>query len=346
MIPYIVFFLIIFILLCYIKNEKVNIATIIFLTAIICFSGLRYGIGQDYGLYNRIFIKTNILSRSFFRTGIGYYYMSRFFLLVSKNYNLFIFIISFITNVCIYYFCKKMSSKISVSLFSYIFLGYYVAGFNTFRYFLSVAFFLLSYVYLDSNKYFRFVLFSVFSVSIHYVAILGIFFTLFFNKIYKRFVNKKVIIVFGILLLIFYSVIYKFIVQHISSISIYSDDSVYKAGFGTYFRLLFYGIILLILYGNRHKLIELNKKNIEYINIYAVSYLIMIVGIYNILFVRLSTFLNIFIILLIPEIWKIYNLDKIKLDRYIFYVGAFVYYLMYVHSFGGIVPYTSILSIL
>ena len=123
MIPYIIFLITIFILLCYVKKEKYTYIDFLVLGLIICFSGFRVGIGTDYGLYENIYNNINNPNTiSVFRTGAGYYYLNVLCNNIIKiNFQFFIFCISAITNSLIYFFVKKHSSNPGLSIFLYIY---------------------------------------------------------------------------------------------------------------------------------------------------------------------------------------------------------------------------------
>lgn len=342
---YICFIVLMFIVLCYVKKEKYSIADFIAIIILICFSGFRYGIGTDYTMYENMYLNMDTISMSIFRTGVGYYYLTYFLhLLIPNSATVLFFIISALTNIYIYKFCKENSINPGLSVFLYITLGFYTTSFNIFRQMLSVAIVLYSYKFLNTNKYIKYVIFSILAISIHQSAIFVILLIVIFNKLWHKELNAKVMFIVGIIILISYNAVYIFLLKHITSISVYSDSEEYSAGIGTYLQLIIYGILFFIVNLKRKQIIKTNENNLEYINLFNISYIIMMAGIKNTLFMRMANYLSIFIILLIPELYNIYNIKNKKLEKICFYISCIIYFLVFIYSFGGVVPYESIFT--
>lgn len=339
MIPYIVFIVVIFLLLCKVKKEKYNLYDMIVILILILFSGLRYGIGTDYILYEKMYLN-NSLAVS--RTGNGYYYLSLLLFEIFPNsaFPLF-FLISLITCIGLYIFCRKNSINPALSIFLFITLGYYTTSFNIFRQMLSVSLFLLGYTYFDTKKIMSFI-FLVLSTLMHNVAVIAII-VLIFVKIYKKIINTKLILIAGLIGFILYSYVFPIVINKVPSLSIYLNQTSYQSGVGTYLMILVYFIFFIVICMNKKRIVNLSEKNKEFINLFSLGFIIMIFGMKNILFMRLSYYLNIFIILLIPELYNLYKLKNKKVEKLMLYSCFILYFIIFVYSFGEVVPYKTIL---
>ena len=166
-----------------------------------------------------------------------------------------------------------------------------------------------------------------------------------FNKIWRKKLNAKILLIIGIGMLLIYQTIYKFLIVNIGFISIYNNTEQYVAGIGTYLQILIYGFLFVLININKDRIIQKNPRNLEYINLFSVSFIMMLLGIKNTLFMRMATYLNIFIILLIPELYNIYKLKDKKIEKICFYLCCIIYFFVYINSFGDVVPYHSIFEI-
>lgn len=342
MVIYCIFLVISFIILCFVKGEKYKFADICMLILLICFSGFRYGIGTDYSMYERIYLSMSTIPISLFRTGIGYYYFSYFLYKILPNTAIpLFFIISMITCLFIYKFCKKMSINPGMSIFLFICLGYYTASFNVFRQFLSISFFVFGYACLKEKNKIKMVILFILSILIHQVSIVPICIVWFTRKL-RKVINVKVLFLFVLGILIFYDLAYKVVMTLMKSVSIYSNSKDFFPGIGTFLQILYYFIILVFIDKNKLKIIGRTDSNLQMVNLFIISFFIMLLGIKNILFVRLASYLNIFSIILIPELYNIYELKNKKLEKIVYYLFFIIYFFVYIKSFGDVVPYHSI----
>ena len=346
MVIYAVFIIIVFGLLCFVKKDKYNIWDFIVIAVLVCFSGFRYRVGTDYAMYEKIYMNMDMIPATLFRTGIGYYYITGFLhkLIPSTAVPMF-FIISFLTNTLIYKFCKEKSDNPGLSIFMYICLGFYPGSFNIFRQMLSLALTLYSYKFLEPKKYFRYAIFCVLAICIHQSSIFIIGMMIIFNKIWRKKLNAKILFAIGLGMLVIYQTIYKFLIVNIGFISIYNNTEQYVAGLGTYLQILIYGFLFVLININKDIIIQKNARNLEYINLFSISFIMMLLGIKNTLFMRMATYLNIFIILLIPELYNIYKLKDKKIEKIFLYLCCIIYFFVYINSFGDVVPYHSIFEI-
>lgn len=343
MFEYIFFLGIVFLLLCYVRKNKNSIFDILLLIILICFSGFRYGIGTDYKLYEEIYNHTDTIGADFFRTGFGYYSFSLFLHnIIPDGFWLLIFTFSAITYVSIYFFCKENSNIPGLSIFLFICLGFYPTSFNIFRQMASLAILLLGYTYLNKKKYFKTCIFFTIAISLHEMSIIPIL-AILWIKVFRKNFNYKMLLFLGILVLFQYDFIYDILVENILSINVYSNSEKYIPGIGTYLQVVVYLFMYFIFNLNKEKLIKKDKLNEEYLFLYNLGVIITLIGIKNILFIRLSNYLTIYSIIIIPKLYDLYDLKNRKLERAALYMCYIIYFFTYIYSFNEVVPYQSIL---
>ena len=348
MLPYIFFIAIILILIFLIEKYKDNkwikaglIATLIL------FSGLRYAVGSDYIMYENMYFKFGTGTEFQLRTGFGFYILCKLFLLIFPYHFVpLMFFLSVVTVYCIYRFSEKNSVNLGLSILLFVCLGFYTMSFNIFRQMLSTALVLYSYNFLKDKKHVRYILLSICAVAIHNISIIAVIAILFFTKIFHKKFNSIFLFICGIVGIVLYNVIYSFIVTHIKALNIYISDDSFQPGIGTFLQVLIYGVFFIVVNLKSKDLVEKNKENLVFINIFSCSYVFMMLAVRNILFMRVANYLNIFIILLLPELYEIYKIKDKKVLNILMYVALIIYFLVYINSFGSVVPYYSVFNLL
>lgn len=347
MLVYLGFIIVMAALLFWMKKSKSKKPAIIALLVLILFSGLRYRVGTDYSLYEKIYLGITEGS-NLTRTGGGYKILSNIFSLVFPNTAVpLISFVAIITNLCIYRFCKKNSVNPALSIFLYIALGFYTLTFNIFRQMLSVSLVLFSYNFLKENKYVRYAILSILAVIMHKVALFAVVVIFVFEKIWKKKLNPIFLVAAGIMGLLCYGFLFQLIFVFIKSLHTYAtNQSTFVPGLGTFMLLAVYGVFFVLVNLKRNALIEKNSNNLTYINIYSVSYILMLFSAKNIMFMRVSYYISIFIILLLPELYNICieNWKYKKAADVVFLIASIVYFLVFVYSFGEVVPYHTIIG--
>ena len=342
MIWYVILFFIIFLLSFKIAQKKYNIYDLLTMTILILFSGLRYEVGTDYSLYKTIY-QSNVngfLDSATSRTGYGFSMLTHFFGHdLGLNYNFFIFFCSFITITCIYIFIKKYSKKPGLAILLYVSLGFYTAAFNGFRQQLSLAIALFGYMLFKENKKLFSIIFFSIAFLLHSSSIVPIIIFVLFEIFKKEDINSLYIYIPIMIFYIFYNTLFFKLLGIVESYSLYVDY-VSTPGLGTYMMVLVYNIVLIFFVLPKRKKIFSNNSTMKvFINYVIIGSALMILQTKNWLFVRLATDFTIFAPLLLAEYYVAANFKEKKLESLLFYAFIFIYYLLYINSFGGIIPY-------
>lgn len=335
MLVYIFLFINLFLLSFKIKVNKFTIYDFIFLAIIILFSGLR-SVGLDYDLYKIIF-NSNFSLES--RTGFGFnYLMYTFKYKFHFNYQILIFTISFLTNSLMYYFIKKNSRQPGLSLLIYVSLGFYTTSFNMFRQSLSIMFILLAYEMWDQKRYVKVVLGYLLAFVLHsssLIAIIVYSITNFFK--HKRF-KLRYLMLFSLLGIVFYEKLFYIVINSLEGYKIYNSyDSL--PGIGTYINVLSYFLITILLIVPKYRVYMSRKENYKMYNLFLVGISIMLLEVKNFLFFRIAFYFTILTPIILTELYEEYRVRDRRIEILVFYLCLFIYFLVYVSSFDGVLPY-------
>lgn len=330
---YIVFYLLIFALSFKIKKDKFTFCDFVILLILILFSGLRSA-GIDYFLYQKIFDNLTIVSR----TGTGFRYLMYFFKnVLNLNYQSLIFFVSFLTNIIFYFYFKKNSQKPGLSLLIYISAGFYTTSFNMFRQTLSMGFVLLGSECFKNKKYLLSLIVYFFAFSIHSSSIIAIisYIILFLTR--KRKIKFKYLVFISVIILIFYDKYFYSFLSLFESMSVYRNyDS--TPGIGTFLNVLVYLLISIFLIIPKYKNSEKCNDYYTY-NLFLIGLSVVLLELKNFLFFRIAFYFTILTPIVLTDFYIEHNFNKRKIESLIYYICLFIYFLVYVNSFDGVVPY-------
>ena len=341
MIPYIIIYGLLFLLSFKIKKDKWNMTDYLFLTIMIVFSAIRYGIGTDYFLYENIYSNSvyHLDTLATNRTGIGFSYLCHFFNKIGLSYQMLIAVVACITIICFYVFFKKNSTNPGRTILLYISLGFYTSSFNGFRQTLSVGLLLIAFYLFQNKKRIWSILFGICSILIHSSSLFGILIYIFVYLLKNKRINFVVVYPIAVLVSIFYEHIFSYILPFFEQYSGYLDYNS-QTGIGSYLIVLFYFCVTVFLILNNKEKILNSNKNINYmINLLIIGDVIMLFQIKNWLFTRLAIYCTIFVPILLSEYYEASNIKNNKGISLIFYCVLFIYFIIYTISFGGVVPY-------
>lgn len=149
------------------RNLKKSIYTAI-LIATILFSGFRYGVGNDFFIYETKYSDLSNLKIYEY----GYYILSSFARLLDSFQTL-IFLTSALVIYGYYRFMSYFSSNVYVSIIIFSTLGFFLLGsFNLIRQYIATSLFLLALVYADKAKPKLYLMLCLLATSFHLSAII------------------------------------------------------------------------------------------------------------------------------------------------------------------------------
>lgn len=313
------------------------IFSIIAFTSMLVISGLRYYVGTDYSTYKNIYDTINTTDIESSVSEIGYYFLNKFIYTINSDSQMIFIATSFIILLLIFITVNKYCDKFELALYLYITLFHFYASFNVIRQYIAIAITFYAVRYIIEHKFYKYLIAIIIASSFHTTAIIMIPFY-FICKIKmdtREYLYGSII---GIISLLAFEKIFELCINLIPRYTEYKESVLFT--YGSASAVIVYGIIFIIIYMFRKSLIELDDKNIIYMNFLFVSVLISILTIKGVLFARIAGFFNIYAIILIPNL---VDLLKKKEKRIIYYsilcVGYLYCYLMLRSNQGGVLPF-------
>lgn len=344
MIVYIIFFLVLVLLSRKIKGSKYSIFDYITLFVLILLSALRYGIGSDYYLYEAIYnTRGGLDNYATNRTGAGFSQVMYFFRnSLEVNFQIFVAVVAIITIISFYLLYKKNSKNPGLAIMAYVAMGFYTASFNAMRQFLSVSLAIYSIELYKDNKKLLAAMMAVSSILLHSSTAILLIGYIIVSKFKTKTIKPSIAFGISVILYVAYDVIFGKVIGLFKS---YSGYESYEStpGVGTYLIVLCQNLIYyLIITKNRHKLSAGGQK---FYNLVSIGIIITSLQLKNWLFARIAQDFLIFMPIILADILGDTKEKNKKIVNAVVYACAIVYFLVYVKSFGGVVPYDSVFSI-
>lgn len=334
MIIYALLFLMVFLLSFKIQKGKYNLYDYLMITILVVFSGIR-SVGVDYHLYKRIYYSNFSLES---RTGAGFNQIMDFVKnTLHLDYQYLIFGISLITIICIYHYIKKKSIKPGTAILAFLALGFYTTSFNMFRQSLSISLVLIGTLLFDKNKRLLSIIPFTIAFLVHSSSIIAIVGYMFL-KLNGR--NKKIkfkyIVLLALLSLLLYDSFYLKILSLFEGYSLYSTyDTI--PGIGTILNVLIYLVFTMFFVIPKYNT-DTRDDELVY-NLFLIGVGIMILEFKNFLFFRIAMYFTILTPIIISKFYVEHDFTKRKMESLMFYILLFIYYMVYVYSFDGVLPY-------
>lgn len=345
MLPYIIFYFLVFLLSFKIKKNKISIFDFLLICILILFSALRVGIGTDYKMYYVIFKNFITVSQSATsRTGVGYSVLMYLFKnILHLNYQFLIAFAACVTILCLYYYFKKNSDNPGKSILLYVSIGLYVSAFNGFRQNMSIAIALVGLTLFQNNKKIPSIFLLIIASLLHSSTLILIL--CYYLFVYKKITIKPYIVfVISIFLYLSYNFVFPILISKFAAYSGYIETNFNTTpGIGTFIIVLAYSFLYFIYFQKRKN--DFSEKENLYLNVFGVAIMAMSLQLHNWLFSRILDIFIPFIPILLAKAYTIECGKKSgKIFSLIFHVLCFIYFCVYVYSFGEVVPYSSILT--
>lgn len=310
---------------------------------IFCLSAFRFDVGIDYGSYSNWFDKMS--------TGIDAYFEPLFLLTVTiiqlftDNTQWLFIVSSAITIGFIFASIHKQSSMPALSVFLFCTMGFLSHSFNLIRQFVAISIVLYSLHYLINKKIIKYVLLIIMAAMFHKTAIIMIPLYYLINRSYKR-VEYLIITILAFLSLIFQNNIKSFLIE--TFYSQYQDtDFIYQNITSIYYAIICAVLLMLtiyLLYNNKMSLLD--PKDNAIVNIVLLITLMHTFLTWVPLSNRISLYLDIFLIIIIPlyisyidsRVRKVFALSVIT----VFFLSSA--YKSLDDNVNGVLPYQSTLS--
>lgn len=294
-----------------------------FLTILIpsSFAGLRYGIGTDYFSYQNAFYK--IKSNLYVESEFLYLFINKFIAYIGLEFQLVLFITSFITTLFIYLALRNFKAYIYISIGMFVYmLLYYQISFNAIRQIAAMAILLYSVKFIINRNFIKFTIFVIIAMGFHKTAVL--FFPLYilyyiYSSHKYRIIKIASFTLLIILMINFSNILYPFF-SNIEALSYYAESYLksergFQLGLGIFVRTLPF-----IFAGYLFRKEILKKKEITFVfNVVIIGSITLLSAYSSVNFTeRISYYFYSFLIIFIPYILKLSFTNKR------FYIGLMV----------------------
>lgn len=323
---------------CKVKNRW-TILDFLILFIMIFFAGFRDHVGTDYNTYYDIYnniVTSKFNLQTFYNTHqeIGYYLLSTITKKIVKS-DMGIFITSAcLTYTLIYTRIKEESKGFSYSILLFFLLGIFTGPFNVLRQWIAIAINFYAEKYID-KQFKKFVVFNIIASMFHITALPVMMIQIIIKKLkldYKVFVYLFLTLLIGV-----------FIINNMPMIQSLAGKvnprfvnyfNVYKCGMGTKLLLMLKIGVMLILLVYKYKV-----ENERYILYYLVALIFNILGLYNVFIYRFSSYFEIYLILLFPELLSKFYKNERVVYKYIIFATFVCVFTLSLLFYGDLLPY-------
>lgn len=308
------------------------------IAVLILVSGLRIPQGGaigDTGMYTHAFLMvSNNFADSFaqwklFNGDSGFsVFLSFIKEFISNDPQSFIFVCALITNLCICIVLYKYSAIFEVSLYLYITTGFYLVTMNGVRQSLVAAILFLCIRLITDGKWLPFFIVVLLVCQMHSSAL--VFIPLyFFARLEPWSKIVGIILAASIVVLLLFNEVGAFLLEALDNTQYghYQEFILNGNAGANVFRTLIAAVPVVLAYQAKRQIANTNDKVINVvINFSVLNLVFFILAIQNWIFVRMSVYFELYVLLLFP--WLIKNLGDKKTNQ-ILYVSCFLCYLIY-----------------
>ena len=289
------------------KKHKVAFVVIICLLMSLI-SGLRHSsIGNDTESYHRTFTIASTYREGVFnksRMEPGYSFLNYVFTGFSTDFNVFLFLISLVTNIAISLLILKKSKSPTLSFILFILLMFFFDEMNILRQFLAISIVFYGIDYVERRKFWKYLLVVILASTIHISA----FVTFFFYFLYGgRLSGIKKIIIYVIAIMIF-AFLGELLSTLINTFGVYDDysptidDNGFKVGSIINFLISLIIYVYYRLVSKKHdEAHTLNKDYCFFMNIALLDMLFSFCAIKINMFYRLVNYTSVFSVIALPN---------------------------------------------
>lgn len=244
-------------------SEKVlsNTGFLIVLLLLVIMAGVRYNVGTDYETYSQIQIP-EVLSGVTSRVEFLYQVLIKFGASLGNDQTyMWIFLLThlfIIYPIMISY--KRLSGNFSLSMFIFLFSGFYNNSLNMMRQSIAIAFFTFGILFIVKRKPVQYTIIIVIAFLFHSTAILLL--PVYF--LYNKHISNKIFTIIVVVILMFSSLFRQLAFWISSKMMIYSEyfiNSKYSTRPILWSYVLFNLIVILILYFvSKYSILDDNQK--------------------------------------------------------------------------------------
>lgn len=327
---------------------------VLFALIFIFLSATRFEVGYDYNMYgtnyyNMLYEDLNDISA--LRMEKGFMYLNYFMNLAVEEYYGVHILTSVINYAAVFFLIYKYSSVPWISVCAFLCFGIFFNSLCFLRQFIAALIIAYAVRYIEEKNYFKLLLFTVIASAFHWSALIiaGLYFLL---RIKPSWIYLGITTALTIIFCIFSKSAMQFLIENFYMYKSYDPTHNSEANVGLPIRYtIMFGIVLIIAYLMKVRLMKHNPMNGIYINFLMFTTVFEAMGTRHAILSRFSILTCIpGIVFLVPEICvclkEYVSEKKNKVYGYLSdgVFGAFsvvCYVILMVNNYNGVVPYMS-----
>ncbi|MFV5692473.1 EpsG family protein [Flavobacterium sp. LT1R49] len=309
---------------------------IVSLLTVSFFAGLRYFVGIDYESYTFIFA-----SISDSKTEPAFRIINLIIFFLGLNVQFVFLISSLITFSLFYKGIKRYSDDVFLSVFLLLFCGIFIESLNIIRQYIAISIFFYGIKYIINKNLIKYIICIALATSFHYSAILLIlaYFVLNNNigKLWFPILCVAYLLPFILPIQSFFGLIPGYD-AYFSSGNVINNDANASAELGVGFlSKLLIGFSCLFYYD---RILRLSKESKLYLNGFFIYLFLLSFFRDFMVMVRLGYYFNVFLVLLIPKFFQVFD-KKTRLILYILFIvyGFAILLINLLDTQAKLVPY-------
>ncbi|NWQ39178.1 EpsG family protein [Bacillus sp. EB106-08-02-XG196] len=302
-------------------NKLLAFGTII---SFILVSGLRNNIGDTF-FYMHTY-KINDFNWELIKSqdDIGFGVLQMILQRYSADPQILIFTTAMITNVLIIIGLYKYSRLFELSIYVYVTGGLFLVTMNGIRQCLATAILFTATKYLIEGNWFRYLLVVIFASLFHQSALILI--PIYFLVRYKAWTKATMILLLGSAIIVLGFNQFSTILFSAIEDSQYGVYSQFSEGGANFIRVIVFAIPLVIAFFGREKLREIYPDSDVIVNMAIIGLSFMIISMGNWIFARFNIYFELYQIILLSWIVKVFREKDQRLVYYAILLCYFAYY--------------------
>ncbi|PFP29492.1 capsular biosynthesis protein [Bacillus sp. AFS073361] len=308
-------------------NRPNIIFSLLALMSLIFVAGLRSNIGDTYFYKHAYEVNDFSWNQISKQENVGFWLLQKILKNYSEDPQILIFTAAVITNALILFIFLKYSRMFELSIYVYITGGLYLVSMNGLRQVMTAAVIFTATKFLIEGNWFKYILVVLFAATLHESALVLI--PIYFFVRYKAWSKATFILLFFAILIVlgfdqFSSILFSTIED-----TQYGHYQNFQEGGANVIRVVVYAAPLIIAYFGREKLRLIFPESDYIVNMALIGLVFMIISTQNWIFARFSIYFNLYQLILVSWIVKLF---REKDQRFVYYGLLVSYFLFYYYE--------------
>ncbi|WP_456277297.1 EpsG family protein [Bacillus sp. AK128] len=301
--------------------------TMLSMLTLVIVSGLRNNIGDTYFYihsYNTMDFTWDYILKE---KDIGFGILQMILQSISEDPQIMILVTAIITNILIVTVLRKYSRLLDISLYVYITGGMFLVTMNGIRQSLAAAIIFLGTKFLIEGRFYKYTTLVIIASLFHQSALILI--PIYFLVRTKAWTKATSLLVFSAIIIVIGFDQFSTILFSTIENTQYAHYQNINEGGANIIRVIIYSVPLLIAFLGREKFNKINKNNDIIVNMSIIGLVFMIIATQNWIFARFTIYFNLYQILLVSWIVKLFtNKDQ----KFIYYMILIFYFMFYFYE--------------